>query len=52
MLREAIAELKIVCPGHGFSPAEAERIVAEPLVILKKGIHIDSIYIVDRTFTF
>jgi hypothetical protein len=41
-----------VCPGHGFSPAEDERIVAVPLVILKNGMQIDKNCIVDLTFTF
>lgn len=52
MLSDAIAELYIVCPGHGFSPAEDESIVAVPLVILKKGMHIDKNCIVDLTFIF
>ena len=36
----------MVCPAHGCSPAEDDRTVADPFVILRKGIQIDNIYIV------
>jgi hypothetical protein len=52
MFSDAIAALYIVCPGHGFSPAEDERIVAVPFVILKNGMQIDRNCIVDLTFIF
>jgi len=52
MFKEAMAELYIECPGHGFSPAELDSTVAVPLVILRKGIAIESIYIVALTLTF
>ena len=48
----AIAALKIVCPGHGFSPADAESTVAAPYVIRRKGMQMDKICIVERTLIF
>jgi hypothetical protein len=49
MLSVAIAELYIVCPAQGTSPAEEDKMVADPYVILRNGMQMESICIVDLT---